>query len=608
MLRGFRWQLIALVLSLFVFAAALVFRLTQTPPPPISTPTTAAIQPSATATQVPTATVTPIPPTQAVAESVISVPLQTSSTYSEALIGQVQRLNPLFADLNPVDRDITSLIFEGLIRINEYSEPVPHLASEWILSNNGLEYVMVLREDVLWQDGIPFSADDVVFTMSLLSSPNFPGSEELGAFWRTVEVEKLGSHLVRFRLAQPLGSFLKNLSIGILPQHALAGTSAAQLATHPFNLSPIGTGPYQLEALRTTSGLIDMVDLQAAPVYRQREEGQAGYAIDRVRFRMYGSFDDAFNGLQAGEVDGLAARNWDERLRLIDLPGMNVYTQTAPELGVLIFNWDEGEGTRFFQERRVRIALQTGVERSGIIQRHFSNLAVQADSPILLNSWAYSPDLPWNDYNPSLAASSILEANIRFDSGESSEDTAPDPEAEPTPLPTATPQGDPLYSFTILVPDSPPLVGAAGEIAAQWSQYSLNVTVEAVDPQTFQSRIENGEFQTAIVELPLGADPDVYAFWHQDQYPDGLNYGGATDDILSELLERARRDNSGINRAQLYARFQRDFIARAIAIPLYYPLYTYVVRDTFDGIQLGFIGSPADRLRNIAEWQLAPTS
>ncbi len=68
---------------------------------------------------------------------------------------------------------------------------------------------------MLWQDGVPFTAADVIYTMSLLRSPDFPGDPELGAFWRTVETEQLGDNLIRFRLAQPLGNFLDRLQIGI---------------------------------------------------------------------------------------------------------------------------------------------------------------------------------------------------------------------------------------------------------------------------------------------------------------------------------------------------------------------------------------------------------
>jgi ABC-type transport system substrate-binding protein len=166
------------------------------------------------------------------------------------------------------------------------------------------------------------------------------------------------------------------------------------------------------------------------------------------------------------------------------------------------------------------------------------------------------------------------------------------------------------FAFSILTPDDPKLVSVAQEIAAQWSQLNISVTVDSVDAATYQARLDGGDFDAALVELSLGdsADPDVYHFWDSGQYPDGKNYGGMDDRRIAELLERARRDPSGINRIILYDEFQRDFIERAIAIPLYYPLYTYAVAPQIEGVQLGFIGSPASRFSAIRDWTVAPDS
>ena len=186
-MRGFRWQLLALIISVVLFIVSAVARLS---PPPVPAPTATLSAPTSEAavTSSPTAEPSPIP----VATSGPAVTGDTTTashevvTYREALVGQVSRLNPLLADANPVDRDISALIFEGLMRINEYGEPVEALAKSRVVSGDGLEYVFTLRDDVLWQDGVPFTADDVIFTMSLLSSRDFPGTPELGAFWRTV--------------------------------------------------------------------------------------------------------------------------------------------------------------------------------------------------------------------------------------------------------------------------------------------------------------------------------------------------------------------------------------------------------------------------------------
>jgi len=155
-----------------------------------------------------------------------------------------------------------------------------------------------------------------------------------------------------------------------------------------------------------------------------------------------------------------------------------------------------------------------------------------------------------------------------------------------------------------MTPDDPTLITLANEIAGQWNRLNLLVRVEAVDLTTYRARLESGEFDAAMVEYSFagGADPDLYAFWHQGQYPDGLNYGSTDDRRLSEILERARREPYGVNRAQEYAEFQRVFADRAIAIPLYYPLYTYGMSRQIDGVQLGFLSVPSDRFITIGDW------
>ena len=407
----------------------------------------------------------------------------------------------------------------------------------------------------------------------------------------------MGDHLIRFRLAQPLGNFLDRLQIGILPEHALRGTSAAQIASHPFNLTPIGTGPYQLESLHAQNSTdVEQVELRAAPVYRQRSEGQQhAFALDRVTFKLYGSSSDALTALQNGAVDGFATRDRSERAPLFNAANsfdLDMHNAIEATLGVIIYNWPKHS---FFKDQRVRTALETGIDRTSTIERTMGNTAIEANSPLMPQSWAYLPDLQWPPYDPAQARQLLTTADERL--------------ARLTPTPegaTEETAGGALFSFSIMTPDDPRLVSLTNELATQWSQLSLTVTVEAVDLETYQQRLQAHDFDAALVEYSLGgsADPDVYAFWHEGQYPDGKNYGGVADTRLSELLEKARRDPYGINRVADYQEFQRLFVAHAVALPLYYPLFTFATSPQVQGVQLGFIASPADRFRNIGDWSI----
>ena len=278
MFRGFRWQLMAFILALFVLFFAIAFRIIRQTSIPVATPVPSTAIPASTATAVPLSTqAVPIEATPASAG-------QAYRGYREGLVGTVRRLNPVFAHLNAVDRDIASLIFEGLFATNDYGAAIPLLAEQLVTSSDGLEYVVELRQDVYWQDGVAFSSDDVVYTMSLLSDPEYAAFSASAQFWASVETQKLSDALVRFRLAQPLAGFTNLLTMGILPEHVLRGTSVAQLAGHPFNLSPrLAPVPYQLAELGVNiDGDITSVQLQRSPLYRERTDSPDAFPNQRL--------------------------------------------------------------------------------------------------------------------------------------------------------------------------------------------------------------------------------------------------------------------------------------------------------------------------------------
>ncbi len=586
MLRGLKWQLTLLTLAIILLGGAILLQPGQ-PEEPSTPPLTPTVTTPA-ATTLPT----PLPPQT----------MDSPVVFREGVVGRVQRLNPLYADLNPTDRDITRLIFEGLVTTNAYGEYQPLLAAEWLIASNQLEYVFRLRQDVLWQDGVPFTAADVAATIALLQSTDGALPEDLVAFWRTVELEVLDEYTVRFRLAQPLAAFLDYLRIGILPAHVFSGLPAELLPIHPFNLSPIGTGPYQLERISGSDTAVTSISLRVAPAFRQRPEGHGGYAIERLVFHLFATQEEALTALRAGEIDGLGGIDAATTTDLEQAGVIRTHLSLAPILGVVLFNW-ESEHTPAFRDQRVRQALIAGADRTGLVSRHLSSVAVAADSPLIPGSWAYRQVDAWPAYDPVAARAQLSAITFALPT------PTPEPtvtlaaeEAEPTPTPTEPP---PLYDFSLLGSDNPLHVALLADLASQWSQLGLEIHVETVPPEEFRRRLEDGDFDIALAELSLSprVDPDPYAFWHQGQYPDGQNYAGINDRRTSELLERARRDPNGIHRAEYYAEFQRMFASRTLALPLYYPVYAYAVSARFEGIEIGFMSTLTDRFFSLAQWR-----
>jgi peptide/nickel transport system substrate-binding protein len=614
MLKGLRWPFLALMLAGGLLLLAFISR----PDDASDSPPAAA----ATVTATPTPLLTPTPAMLATPtlESPVAVPDELPAPQNilvEAVVGDIRKLNPLLATYNPVDRDITALIFEGLTATNEYGEIVPDLAKSWTVSADGLEYIFVLRDDVFWQDGLPFTANDVAVTIGMMSDPLFPGAAYLHEFWRTVEVDALDLYMIRFRLTQPLASFPDQLRIGLLPAHVFESAPVDQLGRHPFNLSPIGTGPYQLETLTASGGQIDGVQLRVSPVYRQRPEGATGYALDRVIIRAYPTAEAALDAYRRGEANSISFIPSDLQQAAVQVTGLSLYTAVEPHVGVLIYNW-ERSAMRYVQNPRTRLALAHATDRHLLVSETLAGRAIPADSPLLPGSWAYTPGIVWPSYDPALAQQMLTTVSTSEApaADETSEGEASAAEGEVQATPEATPETAPDSSdgeetdtpasstLAILTLDDPAFVALANGIASAWKSIGLEVAVDPVDAGTLHARLEAGEFDMALVELSFepNADPDPYAFWHQGQYGSGQNYGAMDDRRISEALEMARRDPNGVNRATHYRHFQELFAERVPALVLYYPLYIYAADAQLQGIQLGFLSSPSDRFRNIQDW------
>ena len=254
----------------------------------------------------------------------------------------------------------------------------------------------------------------------------------------------------------------------------------------------------------------------------------------------------------------------------------------------MIFNWNSTP----LEERRVRQALALSLDLPRLIQTHYRTAAVFADSPYSLGSSAYRPNDFWHTFDPE-RAQTLLAAVELGASGTSAEESDDEASREAS------------ASYRLLVGASIQDRELADDIAEQWRQFGFDFAVESVDALTVSERLESGDFDAAIIPQRIGADRDLYRFWHPAQHGAGSNYGAAAHNEMAELIEIARGEIYAGRRALLYLQLQEVFAEQALAIPLYYPLLTYVARDRIEGVKLGFLASPADRFRGIAGWRPA---
>ena len=502
--------------------------------------------------------------------------------YTEGLAGAPQYVNPLLAQYNQVDQDLVALIFNGLTRLDEQGEVEPDLASRWTVSPDGLTYLFHLRRDVRWSDSEPFDADDVLFTVGLMQDPEFAGVPYLGDLWRTVRAEKVDDYTIRFRLEEPLPTFADFTTIGILPKHVLGDVSAHDLLTHPFNVQPIGTGPFLLESISSDRALLIPNPRYVSSPGRNVRREQPYLAS--IEFRFYPTYERLLTAYQNDEIQGISYVPPHVFPEAAQRSSLNLFNARLSAYQMVYLNLQDTEGSPFFQDARVRRALLLALDRQALIDEALHGHGMVASGPIRPWSWAYDTELPAVESDPAQAEALLTEANWVDSDGDGIRDK----------------NGHPLQ-FTLLTGDDPIFIDLGQAMADQWATFGISVQVESLGAG-LSDHLRTRDFQAVLVELLLSGDPDPYPLWHQTQIGVGQNYGGWDNREASEALEQARHLTDQDQRRPYYVQFQRIFAKETPALIIAYPAYTYAIDESVRNVQIGPMVNPSDRFRTIADW------
>jgi peptide/nickel transport system substrate-binding protein len=508
--------------------------------------------------------------------------------YKEALVGGLQRLNPVLDVRNPPDRDVDRLIFSGLVKFDCAGSPVPDLSDGWVISDGGTVYTFRIREDAVWQDGEPVTARDVVYTFGLIQDRDYTGPSDLAALWRSVRVEAVDAKQVRFTLSEPYAPFLDYLAAGLLPEHLLGGTGVRELDTLAFNLKPVGSGPFSVETVIVDGETIRGVTLRPNEKYY----GDKAH-LERVDMLYYPSQAAAFQALEKGDVMGLGGLTPDELNAALKEPDLKIYTARLPQSQLIFLNL-KNEDVDFFAQREIRRALLLAINRQRIIDNVLDGQAVPAVGPILPGSWAEDPNLQPLAYDPDEAAR-LLDAQGWI---------IPEGAVPGTDAYVRTRDGAALR-FTLLHAEDPLQEEAAAAIRAQWAKVGVKADLQAANMRSLlEDHLIPRTYQAALVELNLAPypDPDPYPFWHQTQSPEGQNYSQLDDRAISELLEEARTAISPEERTRLYQTFQYRFVYQLPALFLWHPVYSYALDARLEGVTMGPMYDPSERLATAAGW------
>ena len=508
----------------------------------------------------------------------------TGGVYTEALVGEFLRLNPFLDLYNPSDHAVDQLLFNGLIRFDSEGIPQADLAESWGVSQDGTVYNFSLRTDVLWHDGEPFTSEDVLYTIGLLQSQHGMVPTDMRNLWAEVEVVAFSDSQLQFLLPEPYAPFLDYLTFGILPEHILSGMSLDQIIDDPYNLAPIGTGPFRFQRLLVENDQIVGVVLEAFDAYFLDRP-----YLDEFIFRYYSTSEEAVAAYQSGEVEGIGDVDPSILSEVLMEPDLSIYTAREPLLTMVYLNLDNAE-VGFLQEPDFRLALMQSINRDLIIEKTYSGQAVKANGPIMPGTWAYYDDLEVIDYD-ALQAQALFEATGVTSDSETSTNVTEDGLE---------------IAVTLLHPDTAQHTQIAELIKKDWEALGVTVTLVAKPYDDVLADLAAREYQTALVDINLtrSPDPDPYPLWGQAQIQNGQNYAEWDNRSASEYLEQARMTVDMAERQLLYRNFQVLFMREMPSLLLFYPVYTYAVSADINGINFGPIFEPSDRFNNVQEWYI----
>ncbi len=466
--------------------------------------------------------------------------VSTDKTLNFAQEQEPSTLNTGVTSAGPVTFTATK-IFDGLLTYDFDGKPLPQLATQWQVSEDGLTYRFSLRPGVRWHDGQPFTADDVAF--SLLKVWREYHGRGRTTFANVVKVESPDPLTSVWTLSQPAPYLISCLAASestVLPRHLY---ESGDILTNPHNVAPIGTGPFRFSAWDRGNRIV----LTRNPDYWDKGHPR----LDRLVVRFLPDASASAIALETGSVDLVGAVPFSEIARLKARPSLVVTTQAqsySPTWTQLEFNLERPA----LQDVRVRQAIAHAIDRDFIARNVIGNAEV-ADSPVPAELTDFhASGLPAYPFDIARANALLDAAGVKRGA-----------------------DGVRLKLF-IDFAGSQAMIRTAASMRSTLAQAGIQLQARAQDQGEYINRVyTRGDFDLCMTGSGAGRDPAIGIqryYWSKNikkgvAFSNGPHYRNPEVD---RLLEAAQVELDPARRRQLYADFQRIAMTDLPYLPLFY--------------------------------------
>lgn len=508
-------------------------------------------------------------------------------TLKEGIVGTPRFINPVLA-VTRADRDLTELVYDGLMRLGPTGTLVPNIAESITISEDGLTYNIIIRKDVVFHDGTPLTASDVIFTVSRIQDPAL--LSPLRSHFEDVGIEEIGPYEVNFVLPEAYAPFIENLTFGILPAHIWRNMSAESFTASASNLEPVGAGPYTIaKVLRDENGIPEHYALLAHESYHLRIP-----YIRTLQLYFYPNDTALRTAYEKEEIQSMS--NIDPRTAGLYIEEDSNDTLTRiplPKTISLFINQNKAPALR---DPAARYVLNAVIDRKALVTEVLAGYASPINSPVPPGFGVTMAEMP-----PPMtidAAQTYLSEN-GWKPNPNTQVWEKQIDKTPTPL-----------AFSIATVNNSNFEATAEYLRTVWTSLGANVTVKQFETSDLtQSIVRPRDYESILFGTDLGRSLDYYAFWHSSQRNDpGLNIALYANITTDSILTEMRRNQDIAQREAAIQKFSTELEKELPAFFLYTPEFLYLVPKTVRGTNFTGVSEPYERFSNVHEWYIETES
>ena len=449
-----------------------------------------------------------------------------------------------------------SLLYDTLLWKDGDGTLLPWLAESFKRSADGLMYTFELRRGLTWSDGMPLTADDVVFTFDYYAAQeSLPPPVIIQPPQGVAKVSAAGPTTIEITLDSAVVSFAEQVAgaLPIIPKHVWSSIEDPAAVQDPAML--VGSGAYRLESYSGDANPL---------LYIANDAYFLGTPfVERIEFT---EVEDQFAALRAGAIDAgfgsgvranvLAPFDDDDEFARVTERGLSAF--------LLYWNLARGDALADAQFRR---ACAKAIDRNDLVSRLAGGNGDPGNPGFLGPASAFLADVEQYEFDIA-AANELLDA-AGYGTADGGTRTAPD--------------GGSL-SFELLVSNTDVPLGEL--IAAALGQIGVAITIKAVEigPALFGTKLSGG-YDMAVLVFPgpsaggPSSDPDVLRQLFSSTSPPSLaGASGYVNRPFDELAERQRVTLDEDERAELVRKMQARLADDIPVLPLYYPERVLVYR------------------------------